>query len=99
MLAQDHVSTRKILGRGRCNSGVLAESNPNEERGWHDSYEAWYGRKPSAAHLRTFGCVGFVKNVGRHLSKLEVKSTPIAFFGYDVCMIQSQESECFKGCR
>jgi hypothetical protein len=34
-------------------------------------FEAWYGRKPVLAHLRTFGCVVHVKNTKPHLKKLD----------------------------
>jgi hypothetical protein len=34
--------------------------------------------------LRTFGCIGHVKLTKPHLSKLEDKSTPMVFLGYEV---------------
>jgi hypothetical protein len=34
-------------------------------------FEIWYGKKPSVHHLRTFGCIAYVKNTKPHLSKLE----------------------------
>jgi hypothetical protein len=46
-------------------------------------YEAWYGRKPSVDHLRTFGCVAHVKTVAGHLSKLADRSTPMVMIGYE----------------
>jgi hypothetical protein len=46
-------------------------------------YEAWYGRKPSVDHLRTFGCVTHVKTVVGHLSKLADRSTPMVMIGYE----------------
>ena len=33
-------------------------------------FEAWHGRKPNVSFLRTFGCVGHVKNTKPHLGKL-----------------------------
>lgn len=45
-------------------------------------YEAWFGKKPAVGHLRTFGCLAYVKNVRPHLSKLEDRSTPMVFIGY-----------------
>jgi transposase InsO family protein len=46
-------------------------------------YEAWYGRKPSVDHLRTFGCMAHVKTVTVHTSKLADRSTPMVMIGYE----------------
>ncbi|KAK1611292.1 hypothetical protein QYE76_034965 [Lolium multiflorum] len=46
-------------------------------------YEAWYGRKPSVDHLRTFGCVAYVKTVSSHKRKLVNRSTPMIMTGYE----------------
>ncbi|WVZ78040.1 hypothetical protein U9M48_025815, partial [Paspalum notatum var. saurae] len=44
-------------------------------------YEAWHGRKPAVSHLRVFGCLAFVKELG-HIGKLDDRSTPGVFIGY-----------------
>jgi len=46
-------------------------------------FEAWYGRKPDVSFLRTSGCIGHVKKTKPNLSKLEDRSTPIVFLGYE----------------
>lgn len=46
-------------------------------------YEAWHGRKPSVEHLRVFGCVVHVKNARPHLRKLDDRSIPMVFIGYE----------------
>ena len=46
-------------------------------------YEAYYNRKPTVDHFRIFGCVGHVKDVTPHLSKLADRSKPMVFIGYD----------------
>ncbi|KAK1684089.1 hypothetical protein QYE76_044937 [Lolium multiflorum] len=46
-------------------------------------YEAWYGRKPSVDHLRTFGCVAHVKTVSGHKRNLVNRSTPMIMTGYE----------------
>ena len=46
-------------------------------------YEAWYGRKPDVRFLRTFGCVGHVKTARPQLKKLDDRSTPMVFMGYE----------------
>jgi hypothetical protein len=46
-------------------------------------YEAWYNKKPKVHHLRTFGCVVYVKKVGPGISKLSDRSTKMVFIGYE----------------
>jgi hypothetical protein len=46
-------------------------------------YEAWYKKKPSVHHLRMFGCVVHVKNIGPGVSKLSDRSKPMVFLGYE----------------
>jgi hypothetical protein len=46
-------------------------------------YEAWYGKKPSVEHLRVFGCVAHVKSAKPFLRKLDDRSTPMVFIGYE----------------
>jgi hypothetical protein len=47
-------------------------------------FEAWYGTKPTVHFFRTFGCVAYVKNAGGHLRKLDDRSTPMVFIGYEL---------------
>ena len=42
---------------------------------------AW--TQAECAFLRTFGCVGHVKNTKPHLGKLEDRSTPMVLLGYE----------------
>jgi hypothetical protein len=46
-------------------------------------YEAWHRHKLNIMFLRTFGCVGHVKNTKPFLDKLEDRSTPMVFLGYE----------------
>jgi hypothetical protein len=46
-------------------------------------YEAWFGRKPSLSHLRTFRCIMYVKNTKPNLKKLDDRSMKIVFVGYE----------------
>jgi len=39
--------------------------------------------QPNVPFLRTFGCVGHVKNTKPHLGKLEDRSTPMVLLGYE----------------
>lgn len=46
-------------------------------------FEAWHGWKPDVSFLRTFGCVGHVKEMRPGLAKLADRSTPMVFLGYE----------------
>jgi hypothetical protein len=45
-------------------------------------YEAWHGSKLAVQFLCTFGCLVYVKEI-RHRDKLEDRSTPGIFIGYE----------------
>ena len=47
-------------------------------------YEAWIGRKPSIEHLHVFGSIVHVKCTKIPQKKLEDRSTPMVFIGYEV---------------
>ena len=47
-------------------------------------HEKWTGRKASVDHLRNFGCIVHVKDRRRHQSKLEDRSKPMIFIGYEL---------------
>jgi hypothetical protein len=47
-------------------------------------YELWTGSTPAVQHLRTFGCVAHVKDTRPHLRKLDDRSKPMIFVGYEV---------------
>jgi hypothetical protein len=46
-------------------------------------YEVWHGKKPSVHHLRTFGCVVYVKDTRPHLAKLDAQGKKGVFIGYE----------------
>ena len=48
------------------------------------SHEVWTGKKPLVDHMRTFGSIVHVKNTKGHLTKLEDRSQPMAFIGYEL---------------
>ena len=47
-------------------------------------HEKWNGRRPSVDHMRIFGCVAHVKDTRKHPSKLEDRSMPMIFIGYEL---------------
>jgi hypothetical protein len=51
--------------------------------GGRTSYELWTGNTPSVHHLRMFGCVAHVKDTRPHLRKLDDRSKPMIFVGYE----------------
>jgi hypothetical protein len=46
-------------------------------------FEAWYGKKPAVHHLCTFDCVVYVRNSSPNLKKLDDRSQPMVFIGYE----------------
>jgi hypothetical protein len=46
-------------------------------------FEAWYGEHTAVHYLRTFGCVAHVKTTKSGLQKLDDRSTPTIFVGYE----------------
>ena len=44
--------------------------------------EAWFGKKPSVHHLRTFGCLAYSHIPSTLRSKLDDKSEKCIFIGY-----------------
>ena len=60
--------------RNRCPTSRLGTVTPEE---------AWTGHKPSVSHLRTFGCVGYCHVADVNRRKLEAKSRPCVFTGYE----------------
>ena len=47
-------------------------------------HEKWTGRKPSVDHMRIFGCLAHVKDTRKHPRKLEDRSIPMIFIGYEL---------------
>lgn len=45
-------------------------------------YEAWFNKKPKIHHLRTFGCVAYVKITKPNQSKLDDRSQRAVLIGY-----------------
>jgi transposase InsO family protein len=46
-------------------------------------FEAWHGKKPAVHHLKTFGCIVYVRNTKPHLQKLEDRGRKMIFVGYE----------------
>jgi hypothetical protein len=46
-------------------------------------FEAWHGWKPTVHHLRTFGCIVYVRDTMLELKKLEDRGRKMIFVGYE----------------
>jgi hypothetical protein len=46
-------------------------------------YEVWHNKKPSVHHLRTFGCVAYIKENKPYLAKLDARARKVVFIGYE----------------
>jgi hypothetical protein len=55
----------------------------SKDAGGRTPYELWIGSTPVVQHLCTFGCVAHVKNTRPNLPKLEDRSRPMIFVGYE----------------
>ena len=45
-------------------------------------FEVLFGKKPSYAHLKIFGCLAFAYNPQRTTDKFEPRGVPCVFLGY-----------------
>jgi hypothetical protein len=62
---------------------IILNCSPTKSLKETTPVEAWHGQKPDISFLCTFGCVGHVKKTKPNLSKLEDRSTPMVFLGYE----------------
>jgi hypothetical protein len=46
-------------------------------------FEVWYGKTPAVHHLKTFGCIIYVRNTKAHLKKLDDRGRKMIFIGYE----------------
>jgi hypothetical protein len=59
----------------------LLNRSPTKSLQGRTLYKAWHGRTPAVGHLRTFGCLAYIKEMNT-VSKLSDRSTPGVFIGY-----------------
>lgn len=66
------------------NSAVyLLNRSSSKSIGGKTPYELWNGVPPAVHHLRTFGCVAHVKVMTLNVKKLDDRSRPMIFVGYE----------------
>ena len=73
----------RFWGEAVSTAVYLLNRSPTKSVEGKTPYEVWYGRKPDVSYLRVFGYVAHVKTVKPHPAKLDDRSTPMVFFGYE----------------
>lgn len=61
----------------------IINRSPTRALSGQTPYEAWFGERPPVHFMRIFGCVAHVKNTRPGLKKLDDRSTPTIFVGYE----------------
>jgi hypothetical protein len=46
-------------------------------------FEVWYKKKSTVHHLKTFGCIVYMRNTKPHLKKLDERGRKMIFVGYE----------------
>lgn len=73
----------RLWGEAMATTMYILNRSPTQSVEGSTPYEVWHGSKPTVSHLRTFGCVAHVKQGSKRLTKLEDRSTPMVFVGYE----------------
>ena len=71
----------EFWGEALATAVYLLNRSPTKSLEGKTPYEAWHGRTPAVGHLRTFGCLVYVKELN-HVGKLDDRSTSGEFIGY-----------------
>jgi hypothetical protein len=74
----------KFWGEAVATAVFLQNRAPTKAVRGKTPYEALYGTKTDVNYLKIFGCLGYVKKVGVHLTKLADKSSVMIFIGYEL---------------
>jgi hypothetical protein len=72
-----------LWGEAVATTVYLLNRSPTKSLQSQTPFESRYGKKPGVLHLHTFACVVHVKNTRPNLKKLEDRSTPMIFIGYE----------------
>lgn len=70
-------------GEAVCTAVHILNRSPTRALDGKTPFEAWNGRTPAVHYFRTFGCVAHVKNTKPNLKKLDDRSSPAIFIGYE----------------
>jgi hypothetical protein len=85
--SEEHVeaegATRLVWGGGAVITIVyLLNMVPCKAVDGKTPFEVWHGKRPAVLHLKTFGCIVYVRNTKPHL-KLDDKGRKMIFVGYE----------------
>lgn len=73
----------RFWGEAVTTAVYLLNRSPTKSLDNKTPFEVWHGFTPNVQYLRTFGCVAHVKPTKPHQSKLEDRSKPMVFIGYE----------------
>jgi hypothetical protein len=73
----------RFWGEAVTTAVYLLNRSPTKSVQGRTPYEAWFGKKPSVQHLKTFGCIAHVKKIGPGVNKLSDRSTKMVLLGYE----------------
>ena len=76
---------RELWGEAVSTSVYIINRSLTKSVQGQTPHEKWIGRRPSVDHMRTFGSIVHVKETKGHQSKLEDRSKPMMFIGYELC--------------
>jgi hypothetical protein len=82
-LAQGDAGAWQVLGEAVVTTVFILNRSPTWSVEGMTPFEAWYGSKPPVHFFYVFGYVAHVKFTGGHRSKLDDRSTPMVFIGYE----------------
>jgi hypothetical protein len=73
-----------LWGEAVTTATFILNRSPTQSVEGRTPHEIWHGAKPVVHFLRTIGCVAHVKQGNKKLSKIEGRSTPMVFIGYEL---------------
>ena len=83
---------RELWGEAVTTVVYIINRSLNKSVQGQTPHEKWTGRRPTVDHMRTFGSIVHVKETKGHQSKLEDRSKPMIFIGYE---LGSKAYRCF----
>ena len=75
---------QEYWGEAASTSVYLLNRAPTRSLVNSTPYEMWTGRKPNVSHFKVFGCLAHILMQGGKKKKLEDRSKPMIFLGYEL---------------
>src|SRR5664279_1160657 len=73
----------EFWGEAVSTAVFILNRSPTKSMDGKTPFEAWHGRKPDVHFMRMFGCVLHVREMRPGLKKLDDRSRPMIFVGYE----------------